>query len=357
MLNKKEKDISNVDFEPNNCINLIEQFIAALKNDMPAQILEINKLNQAKNNSGNEKLKLNRKLCNARKDKIIICEKNELDRFDKLKKAITDKKESITKKEEKNKTSKKRKVVDMLESLLEFFFDNKYSFDENNFCLKYKDISLLTKTDSVLSEGEKGIIAFCYYLSMTYSLVKNEEDLKNIFFIIDDPISSMDFNHVYKIAQIIRNINDYFDKRGYDRFIILTHNLEFMNILIRNKIINQRYILVNHQIKRWDRNLALPYESHLKNIVQVANREIEPSYTIPNSIRHVLETICRFESPNKNIKEFIESKPELKESQYIYSLMQDLSHGGFRFEPPLESETLVKSCCVVRDYINKYYKD
>jgi len=106
------------------------------------------------------------------------------------------------------------------------------------------DESLSDNATQVLSDGEKGIVAFCYYLATVHTIIETEDDYEKLFFVIDDPISSMDFNYVYRVAQSIRHINKHFGIESRQvRFIILTHNFEFMNLLMRNNIINQKYIL------------------------------------------------------------------------------------------------------------------
>lgn len=205
----------------------------------------------------------------------------------------------------------------------------------------------------VLSDGEKGIVAFCYYLATVHKMIENEEDYKKLFFVIDDPISSMDYNFVYKVTQCIRMINRHFSLESKDKFIILTHNSEFMNLLMSNKVIKQKYILKDNNVSKLKNKLILPYESHLSDIIRVYEGET-PSYTTPNSIRHVLETICEFECGHKDLKEYILKNEELNKNSDIYSVINDLSHGGIRFQPPSEEITINASKIVV-DYLSKKY--
>ena len=102
--------------------------------------------------------------------------------------------------------------------------------------------------------------------------------------------------------------------------------------------------------------LILPYESHLSDIVDITKWIQEPSHTTPNSIRHILETICGFESPNKHIEKFISEKEKLSDTGHIYSLMHDLSHGKPRKEP-LTVENIKIACNIVVDYISDAYPE
>ena len=206
----------------------------------------------------------------------------------------------------------------------------------------------------VLSDGEKGIVAFCYYLATVHTILKNEEDYKKLFFVIDDPISSMDYDFVYRVVQCIRELNRHFGDGSFDKFIILTHNLEFMNLLMGNNVIQPKYILEENSIKKWKKKLMLPYENHLRDILRVSNGTEPASHTTSNSIRHVLETICKFEHRDKHIGEFVYENQNLKEDSYINTLIQDLSHGRPRTEIPPESD-IVGACKVVINYISDEY--
>jgi len=62
----------------------------------------------------------------------------------------------------------------------------------------------------VLSDGEKSIVAFCLYLAQVHAKIDDEGEYNKLFFVIDDPISSLDFHYVYSVAQIIRNLNQSF---------------------------------------------------------------------------------------------------------------------------------------------------
>lgn len=88
-----------------------------------------------------------------------------------------------------------------------------------------------------LSEGEKSAIAFAYFLVLLESDI---EKLKQSIIVIDDPISSLDANH---IAQVSSLINSFFFRRNIDntnpdkvancfsQLFILTHNFEFYNFI------------------------------------------------------------------------------------------------------------------------------
>ena len=87
------------------------------------------------------------------------------------------------------------------------FFGEKYTYCKDSSCLILNEVTLYEGAEKVLSEGEKSIIAFCHYIASTHDCINIESDYKKIFFIIDDPISSMDYTYTYTLSQVLRNIN------------------------------------------------------------------------------------------------------------------------------------------------------
>ena len=94
------------------------------------------------------------------------------------------------------------------------------------------------KQAKFLSEGEKTAIAFSYFLVGYESLGYN--NMKEAIVFIDDPISSLDSNH---ISQVYTLINSFFFRKGIDKsspnsvmncfkqLFISTHNFEFFSFL------------------------------------------------------------------------------------------------------------------------------
>lgn len=82
------------------------------------------------------------------------------------------------------------------------------------------------QTGKVLSEGEKSIVAFAYYLGDAHIKVNSEEDYKRLFFIIDDSISSMDFSYVYSLSGVIRKFKISFLRLAVD--IVTSYLLTIM---------------------------------------------------------------------------------------------------------------------------------
>lgn len=80
-----------------------------------------------------------------------------------------------------------------------------------------------------LSEGECSLVAFCYFIA---TLKAEDNTLKPIIW-IDDPISSLDNNHIFYIFSLIEN--EIMQKEFYNQIFISTHNLDFLKYLKRLK--------------------------------------------------------------------------------------------------------------------------
>lgn len=81
-----------------------------------------------------------------------------------------------------------------------------------------------------LSEGECSLIAFCYFLAKLQEV--NIGDQLPIIW-IDDPISSLDANHIFTIYALLRG--EIVDCGKYKQIFISTHNLQFLKYLNRLK--------------------------------------------------------------------------------------------------------------------------
>lgn len=87
-----------------------------------------------------------------------------------------------------------------------------------------------------LSEGECSLISFCYFMAK----LKELENLKETIIWIDDPISSLDSNHIFYIFSLIENelakpiiIPNKPKEYKYKQLFISTHNLDFLKYLHR----------------------------------------------------------------------------------------------------------------------------
>lgn len=79
-----------------------------------------------------------------------------------------------------------------------------------------------------LSDGERSLIAFCYFLA---KLEENKEtNIKPIVW-IDDPISSLDGDHIFMTYSLLRS--ELVESGKVEQLFITTHNLEFFKYITR----------------------------------------------------------------------------------------------------------------------------
>jgi wobble nucleotide-excising tRNase len=88
-----------------------------------------------------------------------------------------------------------------------------------------------------LSEGECSLIAFCYFIA---KLEEPESKGKNLIIYIDDPISSLDSNHIFFMFSLIESLivkpirnSDGSNSYRYRQLFVSTHNLDFLKYLKR----------------------------------------------------------------------------------------------------------------------------
>lgn len=117
-------------------------------------------------------------------------------------------------------------------SYLSFVAKKQDSDDEKKV---YFEIERNGKKAFNLSEGEKNLIAFCYFVA---KLEDVETIGKRPIIWIDDPISSLDNNHIYFVYSLITQ--KILQQDCYEQLFITTHNLQFLKYLRVLSINNHR---------------------------------------------------------------------------------------------------------------------
>ena len=198
-----------------------------------------------------------------------------------------------------------------------------------------------------LSEGEKSLIAFAYYIARLESL-STEEKLKTILF-IDDPISSLDENNIFYIYNLIYCL---IEKKEFLQYFLSTHNLDFLKYT--NRFSSQKDYYLIEKLKQSEDEPAKSYikrlPNHLKSkvtefvflfeqIYRVAtDDETEDNYSIfynfPNNGRKFIETLLYFKYPNYKIKndEKIIMFFGKENAPFIQRIHNEYSHGEDQFD-------------------------
>lgn len=159
-----------------------------------------------------------------------------------------------------------------------------------------------------LSSGEKTAIAFSYYLTR---LEDKETDISKAIVFIDDPISSLDSNHLYNAFSVIQS------KLGNcHQLFISTHNQEFFNLIkdwlkkdVKGHKDKCRFYLSERITKNGNEvsdikdlpSLLLDFKSEyhflfykIKSFADNPTTDFESLYQLPNIIRRFLEAFIGF---------------------------------------------------------------
>lgn len=175
-----------------------------------------------------------------------------------------------------------------------------------------------------LSEGECSLIAFCYFIA---KLEEADSKDKELIIYIDDPISSLDSNHIFFMFSLIESLiakpvknDDGSDRYRYKQLFITTHNLDFLKYL--KKISSPGKSLGGHQYFLIERNgassnIAL-MPSYLRDYItefnylfhqiykcrdqELAKTNHEPFYSFGNNLRKFLEAFLFYKYPYRDDK-------------------------------------------------------
>jgi hypothetical protein len=314
----------------------------------------IEKLNSTVDNSTNERLALQRRGCSAfnygfRDENQAALD--DLTAKEAQRQALANEIEAL-RKSSGDKVEAREKVADTLEALISFAFHGRYSFDRNNFRVKRDKKDMVRGSDRTLSDGEKTVLAFCYFVAQSHLKVAEVGDYRKLYLIVDDPVSSVSFDYVYCICQILKTLRiDGGDIRintngsVRPKLLILTHHDFFYNVVLNNNVVKKSALfqLVSrghrHEIVN-QKDFVAPHIFHLQHIIDVATSRTPPNPSTPNAIRSVLEGIWRFAHPHKaDLQAFLNEASSQHGVQVRSVLIQDMSHGGKMWtESPLSAD-------------------
>ena len=160
------------------------------------------------------------------------------------------------------------------------------------------------KVFKTLSEGEKTLISFLYFLEVCNGeLDANSTKIKSDrIVVIDDPISSLSHNYVYDVATLIRR-EVLLPASRFKQVLVLTHNLFFFHELIklveddrRNgeltlfKVSKSAYSVIN-PLKKDD--IKNDYQAFWHTLKDALEGRASPAL-IPNMMRNILEYYFSF---------------------------------------------------------------
>ena len=165
-----------------------------------------------------------------------------------------------------------------------------------------------------LSEGECRLVAFSYFMAKLNDVQTGNQ--KPIIW-IDDPICSLDSNHVFFVYSLI--FSEIAIKNNYEQLFITTHNLDFLKYLLRlnGKFLKigtekqKNYFLIERKndyskivlMPKYMKEHASEFNYLFKNIYQCATTEINDDtysifYNFSNNARKFLEVYLFYRFPD-----------------------------------------------------------
>lgn len=209
-----------------------------------------------------------------------------------------------------------------------------------------------------LSSGEKTAVAFSYFLTR---LEDKETDISKAIVFIDDPISSLDSNHLYNTFALIQT------KLGdCHQLFISTHNLEFFNLIKEwfkkvkghkdkcNFYLNERITKNGAETSdiRELPSLLLDFKSEyhflfskIKSFADGPSTDYESLYQLPNIIRRFLEAFIGFKysAGLDELQKIIDNESDrIKVNRFVheFSHQRDLNR-SLRFFDTNECKTIM----------------
>lgn len=186
-------------------------------------------------------------------------------------------------------------------------------------------------TFQTLSEGEKMVISFLYFIELCRGKQNVSEATKKKIIVIDDPISSLSHIYVFNISQLIkRHFTN--PESSYDQVFILTHSLYFFYELtfikkkdrdsyqnlfriVKNQNGSKIYIMKYQEIQN-------DYQSYW----QIIKDETQSPALIANCMRNIIEYFFNFIEKAELSNVFQEEKFKADKFQAFYRYMNRESH-------------------------------
>lgn len=166
-----------------------------------------------------------------------------------------------------------------------------------------------------LSEGECSLLAFCYFLAKLDDT--NTRDSKPIIW-IDDPISSLDGNHIFFVYSLLNT--EIVAAKKFEQLFVSTHNLEFLKYLKRIDGKDERndkkgyFIVVRNDksstiktlpkyLKKYVTEFNYLFHQIYKcaEIEEVDDKNYVTFYSFANNVRKFLEIYLYYKFPDQGM--------------------------------------------------------
>jgi len=253
------------------------------------------------------------------KDKTSI-EKNikeltkELEGFD----ASIIQQKQVTTEQQKKTVNIEQSITFINNGLVELGLDDFHIEKHSNNLYKIERAEQGADIFQTLSEGEKMIISFLYFVEMCRGKKSAEDVGGKKTIVIDDPISSLSHIFIFNIGQLIKK--EFLNSDSYEQIFILTHSLYFFYELTDT---NHKRRKENQKLFRLTKNsggshiLDMKYEeiqNDYQSYWQIIKDEKQPPALIANCMRNIIEYFFNF-IEKKDLNNVFQ-KPELQGNKF-----------------------------------------
>lgn len=129
-----------------------------------------------------------------------------------------------------------------------------------------------------LSEGECSLLAFCYFLAKLDDI--DTKGSKPIIW-IDDPISSLDGNHIFFIYSLLNA--EFVSKEKFEQLFVSTHSLDFLKYLKR---LPGKFTAPDGTQKEYKKNYFVVVRQDMRSSIQVMPKYLKEYVTEFNYLFH-----------------------------------------------------------------------
>lgn len=313
-------NINNKLEKPNNCIdlNFSKEYIKNFNNFLKEINEKIRQYNTNLENKENIKKRIRDEFWQIMRknyNEFYVNYTNENDTLEKEKQNKSNSIEHYRKLSEK--LDKKNKELQTQTQNLEKAIDNINNNLKNLGITEFQIISdgdneifyKITRTNEIcnnevfktLSEGEKTIISFLYFIELCKGTDDKNETNNDKIIVIDDPISSLSNNYVFDVAHFIKAF--FIEDDNFKQIFILTHNLYFFHEMIKVLDNKKGEKTEMFRIKRQGENnysmICKLNKNEILNDYQMLwdiykNKENYTDLILPNVMRNIIERFFSF---------------------------------------------------------------
>ncbi|WKK60357.1 AAA family ATPase [Sphingobacterium sp. BN32] len=169
-----------------------------------------------------------------------------------------------------------------------------------------------------LSEGEKMIISFLYFLELCGGKKEATEVGKKKIVVIDDPISSLSHIYIFNVGRLIHN--EFLRNDKYEQVFLLTHSLYFLYEMTdtnkERRKENQKLFRLR-KISNGSEILEMSYEEIQNDYHSywfIVKDDQQPAALIANCMRNIIEYFFNFVE-KKDLNNVFQ-KPSMQENRF-----------------------------------------